>query len=382
MIRLGFPSFQRSRRLAMTATVSAALALPLLAGCERKAPAPPPVPRKIPVTFVQPESRSIEDAAVLDGIVAPSASTDLVARVPGFLMQARFKDGDTVRKGQLLFLIEQDTYRQQVALNQARLDQARAEFQRQQSLIKENATSQASVENASSQLGQAEANLKLAQINLDYTEVRAPFDGVIGKRKVDVGSYVGSGAGTVLATVARLQPAYVNFSINETDLLRIRSHARVNGGPRAAVGKVPVRAALQGETGYPRTGVLDFIDYTLNASTGSIQLRASFQNRDLSLIPGLYARVSIDTGPPRPALLLPVASIQSDQQGPFVYVLESGDIVRRRSIVPGAKFDSMREVVSGVKADDRVVLDGIVNIRDGTPTLPKAAATTTGQARK
>jgi RND family efflux transporter MFP subunit len=285
-------------------------------------------------------------------------------------------------KGQLLFVIEQETYRQQLALNQARLDQARSEFQRQQSLIKENATSQASVENASSQLGQADANLKLAQINLDYTEVRAPFDGVIGKRKVDVGSYVGSGTGTVLATVARLQPAYVNFSINEADLLRIRSHAKLNGGPRAAVGKVPVRAALQGETGYPRTGILDFIDYTLNASTGSIQLRASFPNRDLSLIPGLYARVSIDTGPPRPALLVPVASIQSDQQGPFVYVLDTGDIVRRRTIVAGAQFDSMRELVSGVAAGDRIVVDGIVNIRDGTPALPKPATPKTGQASK
>jgi len=373
MIRTG-STRSAAARLAARLVLWSVPAATLLAACGAPAPPPAPAVRKVPVTFVHPEARRIEDVARLDGVVAASATADLIARVPGTLQQIRFRDGDTVRAGQVLFLIEQETYLQQLALNRARLDQAKAEFERQQNLIRENATSQASVENASSQLGQAEANLKLAQINLGYTEVRAPFDGVVGRRKVDVGSYVGAGAGTVLATVARLQPAYVNFSIAETDLLRIRAHAGLSGGPRAAVGKVPVRAALQGETGFPRAGVLDFVDYTLNASTGAIQLRASFPNRDLALLPGLYARVAIDTGPSRDALLLPVASILADQQGPHVFVLDAGDVVRRRTVATGAQVDAMREVTAGVTAGERVLLEGIVNVRDGTQAVPSPAA--------
>ncbi len=336
------------------------------------------------VTVAAPRETMVSDVIELDGIVTPSASVNLVARVAGFLLATPFIEGEQVRKGQLLFLIEPDSYREQVRLNQARLDQARADADRQATLLKQNATSQSSVENARSQMKQAEANLRLAQINLGYCEVRASFDGVIGKRLVDAGNYVGAApGGTVLGTLQRLRPAYINFAISERDMLAVR--ARIPAAQRHdAIGKLKVHARLQGENAFSADGVLDFIDNSLNAGTGSMQLRARFDNDDLHLIPGLYAKTSFDAGPKRRVILIPNAIIQADQQGSYVFIVDAKARATRRNIETGNQFGKEREVRSGLKTDERVVISGLGNIVDGQQVMlqmSEAAAAATASAK-
>ncbi|BEV71118.1 efflux RND transporter periplasmic adaptor subunit [Paludibacterium sp. THUN1379] len=346
-------------------------ALLCLACSDKKPVAEPPLPQ---VVFQQPIQREVTDTIQLDGTVAPSESVNLVARVSGYLQSAPFAEGAQVKQGQLLFVIEPDPYQQQVKLNQAKLDQARSEYQRQQVLMKENATAQSSVESALSNLQQAEANLRLAQINLDYTAVRAPFDGVIGKRTVDVGNYVGAGAGgTVLATLTRLRPAYVNFSVNERDLLRLRkAGVDKEGTAKAGVGKIKVGAALQGEATPSETGELDFIDNTLAAATGSLQLRAKFDNKDLHLIPGLYSKVFIGISKPHQALLVPSSVVLNDQLGNYVYVVDADSKVVRRNVKTGADFDQLREITDGISASDRVITQGLSNVGVGQKVAAQA----------
>ncbi|MBV8046713.1 MAG: efflux RND transporter periplasmic adaptor subunit [Paludibacterium sp.] len=362
----------------LTSRTLFALTLGALAclGCSGKpAASEPPLPQ---VAAASPQAREITDTIDLDGTVAPSATVNLVARVSGYLQSAPFTEGQIVKQGQLLFVIEPEPYQQEVKLNQAKLEQARAEYQRQQVLMKENATAQSSVETAQSNLQQAEANLRLAQINLDYASVRAPFDGVIGKRTVDVGNYVGASAGgTVLATLQRLRPVYVNFSINERDLLRLRTaQGRQSASdPKAGVGSLQVGVALQGEATASAHGTLDFIDNNLSASTGTLSLRATFENRDLHLIPGLYAKVTIPISKPHPALLLPATAILNDQLGSYVFVLGDDMKVARRDVKLGAEIDQAREVTQGLAAQDRVVIAGLSGIGNGQKVAVQTGST-------
>ena len=230
---------------------------------------------------------------------------------------------------------------------------------------------------------QAEANLRLAQINLGYCEVRATFDGVVGKRLVDAGNYVGATpGGTVLGTLQRLRPAYINFAISERDMLAVR--ARIPAAQRAdAVGKLKVHARLQGENAFSAEGVLDFIDNSLNAGTGSMQLRARFANEDLHLIPGLYAKTTFDAGPKRRVVLIPNVIIQADQQGSYVFIVDAKARVARRNIETGNQFGQDREVRAGLKTDERVVTSGLGNIVDGQQVMLKmsgAAAAASAQS--
>ena len=192
--------------------------------------------------------KRIRDVIELDGSVSPMQQVNLVARVAGTLEEVRFKDGDRVRAGQVLFIIEQPPYIEQLELNKAKLDQSQADYKRQSELLKENASSQANVETSLSNLKQAEANVKLAQINLDYTVVKAPFDGIVGRRQVDPGNYVGATqGGTVLATVMQVSPAFVYASIGEREAIRVREKMAAGQSPMQGVGHAVVHARLQGE---------------------------------------------------------------------------------------------------------------------------------------
>ena len=236
----------------------------------------------------------------LTGTVGASLSVNLVARVTGYLESVNFKDGDYVDKGQLLFVIEPKPYEDQVALNQAALVQAQAEYDRQQGLSKQNATAASSLEKQLSLRDQAKAQVELANINLAYTRVTAPFAGRIGRRQVDPGNLVGAGGATTLAKLEQMAPIFVNFNLNERDALHLREMMQKAGiAPKSNVGKAPVLVGLSNEEGYPHAGVLDFADNDISASTGTIALRAVFENKDKALFPGLFARVRIPLGPPQ-----------------------------------------------------------------------------------
>ena len=346
-----------------------------IACSDRKTSPEPSLPH---VAFMSPVQQEVTDTIQLDGVVAPSETVDLVARVSGYLSAAPFIEGREVKAGQTLFIIEPEPYQQQVKLNQAKLEQAQAEYKRQQILFKENATAQSSVESALSTLRQAEANLRLAQINLGYTIVKAPFDGAIGKRTVDVGNYVGANPnGSVLATLQRLRPAYVNFSLNERDLLRLRTSPAAQNATKAKAGKkhadIIVKAALQGEATPSETGILDFIDNNLSSTTGSLPLRARFENQNLHLIPGLYCKVLIGIDKSRLSLLIPTHAILNDQVGNYVYLVDAQSHITRRNIKTGAEFGQLKEVIEGLTLNDRIVIEGLSNVSIGQKVIAQVS---------
>ncbi len=346
----------------------------LAAACRK--PGDAPAPTASAVTVRHPAEEPVTEYLEMTGTVAASKTVNLVARVPGYLESVHFADGAVVDAGQLLFVIEQPPYQAQVELNRAALVRAQAELDRQQAMMKENATAETTVENWVSQRDQAKAQLELAEINLGYTKVTAPFAGRIGARQVDPGNLVGANGATTLATLEQLRPIYVNFNLNERDALHMRDLLRqYHMDVGTNIGKAPVEVGLQNEKGYPHVGVLDFTDNSLSTSTGTIGLRAVFQNEDKALFPGLFARVRIPLGGPRPMLVVPAGALGNDQQGDFVYVVGTGDVVERRSIVKGPITPSGLSIRSGLSAGDRVIVNGLLNARPGEKVSPAEVAT-------
>jgi multidrug efflux system membrane fusion protein len=337
-----------------------------LAGCDKpeRAPLPP-----LKVTVATPVEQTIQNYQTFDGTVQPLLHVNLEARVPGYLRQILFKDGATVQEGDLLFLIEQDQYQQEVELNKAIFEQAQIEFDRQSKLLSQKATSQAAVDEARSKLQQAQANLALAQINLGYTEVKAPFDGVMGRHLIDVGNYLGNNPdGIKLAEIRQVSPLYVYFSMSETELLQLkRGNQAATQTAAMQVGQTPIYAALQGEEGFPHHGMLDFVASDLSTQTGAMELRAVFDNTDGALVPGMYAKVLAYYGAARQGLLVPFAAVMRDQQGHYVFVVDADKKAARQNVTLGQRFGSLVEVRQGLSGTDQVIIDGFVTLSAGAP---------------
>jgi RND family efflux transporter MFP subunit len=293
-----------------------------------------------------------------------------VARVEGYLESLNFQDGSYVKKGTLLFTIQQDQYIQDLKLYQAQLDYATEEYNRQLVMIKKNATSESQVQQYYSQQQQKEANVALAQLNLSYTKVYAPFDGLLGEHQVDVGNVVGNSQldPTAIVTIQQIDPIYVNFSVNTRDALRLRALMKQAGiADKSMINKAPVLAQLENETGFPHKGVLDFSNNGVDTSTGTIPLRGIFPNSDLTMFPGLFAAVRIPLGAPKPGLVVPNEVVLSDQEGDYVLIVNEKNIIERRSVVKGPLNGAERAITEGLGLDDRVVIAGIPNVRIGQP---------------
>ena len=317
----------------------------------------------IPVTTAIPLSQEIRSFATFDGIVNPYLTVNLEARVKGYLTKIGFADGAMVKKGDLLFVIEQDTYIQDVKLKQAIYTEAKSEFARQKSLLRENATSQAAVDKALSQYQQSEANLTIAKINLGYTEIKAPFNGLMGKHLLDVGAYLDTTSkGVQLSTIQQISPIYVYFSINERDFLKFAKGVDQNAERKSEVNTLPVFVGLQSETGFPHEGILDYAANLISTDTGSLQLRAIFKNEKYQLIPGLFARVMAQYGLPRQALLIPNTAVMTDQVGEYVYILDQAKRAQRQDIALGQRFEKYVEVTKGLTDTSIVVINGFINL--------------------
>lgn len=326
----------------------------------------------IPVTTALPLSQEIRSFATFDGIVDPYLTVNLDARVKGYLTKIGFADGTMVKKGDLLFVIEQDSYIQEVKLKKAIYDEAKSEYERQKLLLKENATSQAAVDKALSQYQQSAANLTLAKINLGYTEIRAPFDGLMGRHLLDVGTYLDTTSkGVQLATIQQISPIYVYFSINERDFLKFEKGVDQNAERKTEINTLPVFVGLQSETGYPHEGVLDYAANLISTNTGSLQLRGIFKNEKYQLIPGLYTRVMAQYGLPRQALLIPTTAVMTDQVGEFVYVLDQAKRAQRQDISLGQRFEKYVEVTKGLTDASSVVINGFINLSVNQAAKPE-----------
>src|SRR6201993_461332 len=348
----------------------------LLAGCEQNAYVAPPPPK---VDVAIPVQRPITRYLEATGNTAPIKSVDLVARVQGFLQTIDYTDGDFVKEGTTLFTIEPETYKLKLeqaqaaeAGAQATLKQAEADFKRQSDLVAKQAVSVATLDtststrdNAQASLQQAQANTRIAEVNYGYTKVAAPFDGVATAHQVSVGELVGVTSPTQLATIVALDPIYVNFNVNEQDVLKVRAEARRRGMSASDLTRLPVQVGLQTEDGYPHEGNLDYASPTVNASTGTLSVRGVIPNPTRVLLPGFFVRVRVPVEQERNAVLIPDTAQGSDQGGRYVLVLNKDDVVEQRRVRPGQLEGTLRVIEEGLKPDDRVVIGGLLRAIPG-----------------
>jgi len=357
------------------------LLLALLAGCkETPKPQPPPPPK---VTVAQPVQQAVTDYLDLTGNTQAIYTVQLVARVAGYLEKVLFQDGQRVRKGQPLFVIQQNTYEDNLRQAEAAVLQYRAQLQwtesqlrRYSNLIQHSAAAQADVDNWNFQRDTAVANLRaaeaqrdLARLNLDYTLVTAPFDGRMDRRLVDPGNLVGSGGNTVLAQINQVDPIYVYFNISDLDLARLLQSTRGIPGP-TDTRKWPLDAGLPSEDGYPHQGHLDFAAINLTTTTGTLLMRGVLPNSDGKILPGLYARVRVPLEQ-RASLLVPEVSVGNDQQGAYLMVVNDKNVVERRNVTTGPAVESRRVIANGLTAGEWVVVNGLLKAAPGRPVTPE-----------
>ena len=320
------------------------------------------------VSVMRPVQREVREQLDLSGTVAPSATVTLIARVQGVLKEIGFADGAYVKQGQVLFRIEPDTYRAQLTYDQAALDNADQELVRQKQLTSDNATSESTLQKAQTTRDQALAKRDMSRINLAYTEIRAPFAGRIGARAFDVGNLVGASDSAKLATLDRIQPVYVNFTLNERDANRIGLFTQP---PRTV--RVNVLGAAAGQ-GQGEDAALEFVDTRVDPSSGAVKLRADIANRDAHLIPGMSVEVHIPAGAPQNVLLVPDTALLRDQAGASVLIVNGAGVIEKRAVVTGGLYGSQRAVTSGLTANDQVVTGGALAVAPGAKVQVVAAA--------
>jgi len=386
-----------SSRLHNAATASrivfVILAFAVLSACEQNTFVPPPPPK---VDVAAPVQKQITRYLDATGNTAPVKSVDLVARVQGFLQAINYKDGNFVKEGTTLFTIEPETYKLKLEQAQAAeagaqssVKQAEADYKRQVELVQKQAVSQATLDtststrdNAQASLQQAQVNTKIAQVNLGYTNVAAPFDGVVTAHLVSVGELVGVASPTQLATIVALDPIYVNFNVNEQDVLKVREEARRRGMTVDELRSLPIEVALQTDTGFPHKGNLDYVSPQLNQSTGTIAVRGILKNADRVLLPGFFVRVRVPFDKQESALLVPDVALGSDQAGRYVLVVTSENVVEQRKVTTGQLDGDLRVIETGLKPDDRVVVGGLLRAIPGQKVDPQARKIESGAAAK
>jgi membrane fusion protein, multidrug efflux system len=316
---------------------------------------------------------------------------DLVARVSGFLQEIRYTDGAAVHRGDTLFVIEPAPYQAKLQQAQAALESAQAqavqtdaEYERQASLGRTDYSSRSTVDQARAARDSNRANVlnqqaavTQAAINLGYTQVTAPFDGLVTAHQVSVGSLVGANGPTTLATIIQFNPIYVSFTVSEQDVLRVRASLKQAGIDVKDLSKIPVEIGLMTETGYPHTGYLDYASPNVDASTGTLMVRGVLANANRVLLPGFFVRVRVPMSRQQSeALLVPETALGTDQTGRYLLVVDKDDLVQQRTVTTGAQVGTLRVIATGLQSDDRVVVSGLQRAVPGEKVAPKATQIT------
>jgi RND family efflux transporter MFP subunit len=365
-----------------TAMACAALFALGLAGCNQQNSYVPPPPPKVDVAH--PVKQNVTPYLEATGNTAAVNETALVARVQGFVEEIDYRDGDAVKAGTVLFVIEPEPY--QLALDQANAAKAsadaavklsQAEYERQAALVAKTFATQQDLQKAEAQREadlavqqQAASNVKQAELNLSYTKVKAPFDGVVTARLVSVGELVGAST-TTLASIVQFDPIYVDFNISEKDVLRIRADMQKRGMTAQDLKKVPAEVGTQSETGYKHAGTLDYVAPTVTVSTGMLAVRAVIPNAGRQLLPGYFVRVRVPLFEEPGMLLVPDRAIGSDQSGRYVLVAGKDDIVEQRKVEIGQLVGELRVVTTGLQPEDRVVVTGLLSAIPGQKIEPQ-----------
>lgn len=374
----------RLKRLALgTLPVLASLAAG--PGLAADTPAGPPPPT---VTVANPLAKRVTNWDEYSGRFQAVQMVEVRPRVSGFIEKIHFKDGENVKAGDLLFTIDPrpfelalDSARAEVARANAQVELAATEVERARPLLRSGAVTERDFDQRAANLSVARAALQAAQaatknaeLNLEWTKVTAPIDGRISDRKVDAGNLVngGSGSTTLLATIVTIDPIHFLFEVSEADYLRYTRLAE--NGQRASSRTTgnPVRIRLSDETSFTHMGNMDFVDNMLNARSGTMRGRAVVENKTGLMQPGLFARMQLFGGEVD-ALLVPDAAVVSDQARKIVFTVGDDGIVKPKPVTLGALEGGLRMILSGLTAEDRVVIDGIANpmVRPGAKVTPQ-----------
>ena len=361
-------------------SAAAAAVFSVCASACSKAPPPVQTPQVTVAPVVQ---RVVADWDDFTGHFEAVNSVEVRPRVGGFVQRVTFTEGATVRQGDVLFIIDQRPYQAEVARAEAVLAQARTrnqlaavELKRAQKLVSTQAISREELDARSSSRAEgdgavraAEAALRLARLNLEWTVVRAPITGRVGRAEITQGNLVQSGppSPTLLTTIVSLDPIYVYFDTDE------QSYLKYMGGVSARSGR-PVLIGLANESGFPHEGTLNFVDNRIDGSSGTIRARALLSNPNAQLTPGLFARVRLLGSDRHMATLVQDQAIGTDQDRKFVLVLKTDNTVEYRPVVTGRVADGLRIVESGLTPNERVVINGLMRVRPGMKVAAKNAS--------
>jgi len=376
-----------SLRAGLSAIAMLVMATAMTACSNSQAEAPPSPPPE--VDAVQVVTKSVRQWDEFTGRIAAIGAVDIRPRVSGYVDHIAFKEGDMVKAGDLLFVIDPRPYRATYDSAVAQLERAQAsaklaesQYKRAETLVKTSAISVDTYDTRNAALGQtsadvhaAEAALATAKLNLDFTEVRSPIGGRVSRALLTLGNLVQADQ-TVLTSVVSQDPVYVYFQPDEHSFLRYRELARK--GERANSDN-PVRVGLASETGFPHSGMVNFVNNQVDAATGTINVRATVPNPDGVFVPGLYARVQLEGRAEYMAMLIDDKAIMTDQDRKYIYVLGPEDNVKRKDIVLGSVHDGLRVVQSGLDANDKVIVAGFQKIfAPDTKVKPNLVAMSTG----
>lgn len=341
---------------------------------EARADAAPAAAQGVPVEVAEVVSRKITDWSSFSGRLEAVDRVEIRPQVSGVLTAVHFKDGAVVKKGDLLFTIDQRQYAAEVFGAEARAEYTASELARAERLLAENAIAKRDFEEKKNAAHAAQAALRIAKLNLEFSQIRAPIDGRMSRAEVTVGNLVTANAGAPLTTLVSSDKIYASFDVDEQTFLKYINPAR--SGKQA----LPVHLGLANESGYSREGSIHSIDNRLDTGSGTIRVRALFDNKDGQLLPGLYARLRLGGGQEREAILINEKAVGTDQSKRFVLVVDKDNNSAYREVKTGATQDGLVIVESGLQPGERIVVNGLQRVHPGAPVTPQAVDMKTGKA--
>ncbi len=384
-------------RILLKLGVMAAATGLLVTGCQKSGPgqaggaAPPP-----PVTVNQPLLKEVVEWDQFQGRIEAVDSVEVRARVTGYLQSVNFKDGDEVKQGDLLFVIDPRPYQAELDRAEADLLQSRTRFElasndlaRAGRLLAAKAISEEEADSRSKAAREAAAaiqsslaSVEMAKLNMEYTGVTAPISGRIGRKMITVGNLVNGGMGesTLLATIVSMDPIYCYFDVDEGAILKYQQLAREGKQDNLDGGKVRCEIELGDESGFPHKGLLDFVDNHLDPATGTLRVRGLFKNPDRVLQPGFFVRARVPGSSKYPALLISDQAVGTDQSQKFVFTVDGNDTVQYTPVSLGPLVDGLRVIRGGLHSNDWVVVNGLMTIRPGAKVNPSRGGITSTNA--